>query len=72
MSLPRVPAEVTDEFLQGRVAEYYRQSDAFTRKFPLTEYLGMTPDEYASWFATGQVPDRVARVWTFRERGRKR
>jgi hypothetical protein len=62
MSLPSTPAEVTDEFLCGRVAEYY--SSGFTRS--LLEYLGMTPEEYARWFFTGQVPSRVARVWSTR------
>lgn len=62
MSLPSTPAEVTDEFLKGRVAEYHRSG--FTRS--LLEYIGMSPDEYASWFFTGEVPARVARTWSTR------
>jgi hypothetical protein len=48
-----------DMFLQGRVAEARRVN--WSRS--LLEYLGMTRDEYASWFMTGIVPDRVKRVW---------
>ena len=65
MSLPRTPAEVTDEFLQGRVAEYRRHVGC-SCSITLLEYLGMTADEYAVWFLTGQVPARVARTWSTR------
>lgn len=66
MSLPASSAEVTDEFLCGRVAEYQRQQACCTLRCSLLEYMGMTADEYAGWFQTGKVPARVARVWSIR------
>lgn len=63
--LPRTPDEVTDEFLQGRVAAYYRLPGSLCH-ITLLDFLGMTADEYAGWFLTGQVPGRVARTWSTR------
>lgn len=67
VNLPTTPAEVTDEFLKGKVATYLRHDAAGCGcRMLLREFLGMAQDEYASWFLTGQVPARVARTWCLR------
>jgi len=56
-----------DDFLKDKAAywrEHLDQVPSSHRPITLLEYLGMTGDEYADWFTTGHVADRVKRVWS--------
>jgi hypothetical protein len=55
-----------DEFIQGRAAEYEMVQDRYGGRWhiPKLEYLGMTGGEYAAWFLTGFVAERVRRAWS--------
>ncbi len=48
------------EYLQKRVCEWYRNWDK--HGFSITEFMGMTADEYADWVINDVVSDRVARL----------
>lgn len=58
----------TDQWWDAHMRDKVRQWYASAPPDPtdtglLAEFLGMTYGEFAQWFGSGIVPDRVKRVW---------
>lgn len=61
------PGLSDEEYLRLMVGDYYRSD--WDRG--LLEFTGMSPDEFAEWFTSGVVPERVMRVAGRRPAGQK-
>lgn len=56
-----------DAHMRDKVRQWYGSGPADPHDTgALTTFLGMTYDEFANWFGSGIVPERVKRVWTTR------
>lgn len=53
-----------EAFLKYKEASYWRQNARYRARFTITQYMGMTPDEYLCFVGHGTVSDRVKKVWT--------
>jgi hypothetical protein len=56
--------QLWNDFLKHKVSLWYAHNERCHRAcFTLTEFLGMSPEEYRQWVVDDVVSERVRRVW---------